>query len=75
MTDLVFGYTWEQIQNAQQGREFRHYIPVGTTKPLATEADVKLLVEKGLTWLVEQQFHGVIDRLKNSGLIVSYRKD
>ena len=70
MADLIFGYTWEQIQNAQQGRALREYLPTTSTgrKP-ATQADVDLLVKHGLEELQRMQFFGVIDRLQGSGLI------
>lgn len=66
---LIFGYTWEQIQKAQQRQDFREYVVGETNKPQATEDDVKLLVDKGLQWLKDRQFFGVLDRLKNSGII------
>lgn len=66
---LIFGYTWKQIQKAQQRQDFKEYVSGEPNKPQANESDVKLLVEKGLSWLEEQQFFGVLDRLKNSGII------
>ena len=70
MTNLVFGYTWKQIQKAQQKMAFREYIPsTPTGQKSATQADVDLLVKHGLEGLREMQFFGVIDRLQGSGLI------
>lgn len=40
-----------------------------TGKPVATQEDIELLTDKGLAWLQENQYDGVIDRLKTSGLI------
>jgi hypothetical protein len=69
MKDLIFGYTWEQIQNAQQGKGLSSRINPSNNLPKATQGDVDLLVEHGVDKLREMQIFGVIDRLENSGLV------
>ena len=66
MTDLIFGYTWDQIQRAQQKKEWKGYIKGSFKKPTATEQDYRLLKEKGMKGLEKEQLYGVIDRLKTS---------
>jgi hypothetical protein len=70
----IFGYTWEQIQNAQQGKPFRQ--PINVTAPAngdltdaRIKADMELLNELGLDGLESKQFYGVIDRLKRIGAL------
>ena len=69
MKDKIFGLTWEQIQKAQQKQEFRETISGSTVLPKATPDDVLLLEVKGKEWLEKEMLCGVLDRLKNSGLI------
>lgn len=69
MNDLIFGLTWEQIKLAQNKKPFRETIAKSRPLPLAQKDDIALLTEKGLNWLQNNQYHGVIDRLKNSKLI------
>ena len=62
--DNIFGYTWEQIQLAQQGKAFRGVID--TSKPVdhsATAEDLALLEKHGMDGLKAMGFFGVIDRL------------
>jgi len=68
MDDLICGYTWGDIQRAQQGGRLGS--PVHHTEPQgATDADKALLAEHGAQGLRDQQFHGTIDRLQRSGLM------
>ena len=68
MSDLIFGLTREQIQLAQQKKEYRQPL-VHTPNKSANQADIDLLETKGLKWLEENQYYGVIDRLKTSKLV------
>ena len=69
MNDLIFGLTWEQIKLAQNKQPYRANITKTSSLPIARKEDIVLLEEKGLTWLQNNGYHGVIDRLKNSKLI------
>ncbi len=66
---LIMGRTWSQIQAMQQGTYKPETISGPIVKPTATEADINLLKEHGIDGLKEKQFHGVIDRLTNSGIV------
>lgn len=68
MSDLIFGYDWNDIKAMQQ----KTYSPPKikeTPRQSATEEDLKLFNEIGLEGLEKKQFYGVIGRLKNSGII------
>jgi len=67
--DLIFGYTWNQIQEAQQGKEFRQYVSGNVTAPKCTQDDLDLLEKHGIDGLEKMQLFGVIDRLKRSGKV------
>jgi hypothetical protein len=54
---------------AEDGSLIRSVVPINSEKPKATPQDVDLLKEHGVEGLTEKQFHGVLDRLKTSGLI------
>lgn len=69
MTEKIFGYTWEQIKNAQQGIPLASPITGKLVKPLCEPEDLKLLDKHGIEGLEKMQFYGVIDRLKNSNII------
>lgn len=61
---LIFGKTWEEIQNMQQ----KTYQPsiVDTSVPgkqLATKNDIALLEKYGEAGLKEKKYYGVLDRL------------
>lgn len=69
--DLIFGYTWEQISAAQQGKPLNRPIPArtqGYDNP-CLPGDVDLLCRYGLKELENRGYHGVIDRLARAGLI------
>lgn len=70
MSDLIFGYTWEEIHAAQQGaplgKTFSHR---GVYDYPCEKNDVDLLIIHGLKRLQEMGFYGTIDRLCRAGLI------
>ena len=69
MEELLFGYTWEEIQSMQQGTYQRNLISGPSVKPIATEADIQLLKGRGLAYLQDNGLYGVIDRLQNSNIL------
>lgn len=69
MSNLIFGRSWEDIQAMQQGT---YVAPTVNTRPglaQATDNDRAQLAEHGQAGLEAKEFYGVLDRLKNSGLI------
>ena len=72
MTDLIFGYTWEEIQAAQQGKPLTH-VPPGKTEGAnagpSLPGDIDLLTRLGLKELETRGYFGVIDRLARAGII------
>ena len=54
------------------GRIKTNLIDLNNPKPEATEDDIMLLDIHGVDELQEMQFYGVLDRLKNSGIIKDY---
>ena len=69
--DTIFGYTWEEIQAAQQGKTLSRKIPARTQgyDDPCLPGDVDLLVRYGLKELENCGYYGVIDRLARAGLI------
>lgn len=69
--ELIFGFTWDEIKAAQRkgGRLPRLQASGPIVRPEATDKDRALLAQHGETWLLENQMHGVLDRLRTSGLI------
>ena len=67
----IFGYSFEDIQRAQQGGRLSR--PVDTTKPATTDHSFvkgqELLDAHGLDGLKAMGYFGVIDRLQRAGLI------
>ena len=72
MSDLIFGYTWAQIEAAQQGKVLGELVPVAAK---AAKGDIcsrrdlgqfELHSEEGLR---KMQFFGIIDRLTRAGVI------
>lgn len=61
--NTIFGYTWEEIRQAQQGGKLSRTISSSGEKLKATEKDLALLAEHGAEYLYDQQLWGVIDRL------------
>lgn len=69
MEGKIFGRSWEDIQT-MQGKTFVHtFAKKDSPKPQATPEDITLLEDKGILWLEKKQYFGVIDKLRNSGLI------
>ena len=67
----ILGYTWEEIQEAQQGNsQVLHPLITGELKkPAATKEDIALLEKHGKEGLEEMMFFGVLDRLQTSNLL------
>lgn len=71
MQNLIFGKTWEEIQQMQNGTYTAKMADLSVTgKPIATQDDIALLVEHDISGLQTMGFYGVIDRLITSGYIV-----
>lgn len=66
----IFGYTWEEIKQAQQGGSLARRLPPGLHKPLATPGDWELLSRYGEDELRNRAYYGVLDRLENTRLAV-----
>lgn len=64
----IFGYTWEEIELAQQGGSLARRFPTGLHKPLATDGDWELLRRYGEAELRNRAYYRVIDRLENTRL-------
>ena len=73
----IFGYTFEQIQRAQQGGRLNN--AVDTTKEASPDGDLRadqlLLAKHGLDGLRTLGYMGVVDRLERAGLLVKGAKD
>ena len=68
MDGEIFGYSWADIQRAQQGGRLGR--PVVRTAPQGpSREDVELLQIHGADGLRAMQFHGTLDRLQRAGLI------
>ena len=70
--NLIFGYTWEQIQKAQQGEVLGQIVPLATKAAkddICTRGDLELFEKYGEEGLKAMQFDGVIDRLTRAGVI------
>ena len=66
--DEIFGYSWADIQRAQQGGRLAR--PVVRSEPKGpTREDIELLQIHGADGLREMQFYGTLDRLQRAGLI------
>ena len=71
MTKLIFGYTWAEIERAQQDGVLRQILPLQAQMAkddICSNDDLKLLEEHGIDGLIEKQFHGVLDRLQRAGV-------
>jgi hypothetical protein len=71
MSDLIFGYTWDQIQAAQQGESLGQIVPLQAKMAkddICTANDLELLEKHGIDGLIKKQFHGVLDRLERAGV-------
>jgi hypothetical protein len=69
MSGLIFGRQWEVIQQMQQKQPRRTISVPLEPLPMATDADRELFREHGFDGLEAMKFYGVIDRLRNSGVI------
>ena len=72
MDDLIFGYTWEQIQAAQQGKALQCVVPLAAMAAkddICTKRDLDLFIEHGEKGLKEKKLFGVIDRLERAGIL------
>lgn len=66
----IFGYSFDQIKAAQQGKKWRETIDV--SKPIdhaLMPGDIELLNKHGEDKLYAMGFYGVIDRLSRNGII------
>ena len=64
----IFGYSWADIQRAQQGGRLAR--PVVRSAPQGpSREDIELLQIYGADELRAQGFHGTLDRLQRAGLI------
>ena len=66
--DEIFGYSWADIQRAQQGGRLARPVVRNELKG-PTREDIELLQIHGADGLREMQFHGTLDRLQRAGLI------
>ena len=75
MTDnLIFGYKWEDIQQAQQGEALSKIVPLAAAMAkddICTEKDLELVETIGIAGIKEKGFFGVLDRLQRAGIIES----
>ena len=75
MTD-IFGFTWQEIQRAQQRGGLGK--PIDTSKPAQIDtphqADLDLLEKHGAIGLENMGYYGVIDRLRFNGYIEETKK-
>ena len=69
MNDLIFGKTWSQIQDMQQGRSQSNVISGPCEPSTATESDLCKLKAIGIDGFKAEQLYGIIDRLQTSGII------
>jgi hypothetical protein len=71
----IFGYTFEEIQKAQQGGRLARVVdtskPAASLDPERERADLQLLHEHGEAKLREMEYWGVIDRLERGGYLSS----
>lgn len=70
MNDTIFGYSWDDIQRAQQGGRLARTID--TSKPAQdppSDTDLALLEKHGADGLRAMQYHGTIGRLEAAKLI------
>lgn len=69
MSELIFGYTWEELDALQHGHRPNQNIIKHAPNPTATPNDKDLLAEHGRAGLESLQLFGVLDRLNTSGLL------
>lgn len=64
MEQLIFGFTWEEIQQMQQKQYQRPTISGPVHRKHATKEDFELLKKHGEDGLRKLQFFGVLDRIQ-----------
>jgi hypothetical protein len=69
--ELIFGYTWNQINEAQQGNSSVLHPTIKNKTPdiVLTDKDLDLFNEVGIPGLEKLGYFGLIDRLKRAGVI------
>ena len=67
--DEIFGYSWADIQRAQQGGRLARPIRGESKVAPPAREDIELLQIHGADGLRKMQFHGTLDRLQRAGLI------
>lgn len=67
----IFGYTFQEIERAQQGHRLGRAIDVSTPPKIDGDLakDRELLDAHGLDGLKAKGFFGTIDRLQRAGLV------
>lgn len=65
----IVGHRWDDIQRAQQGGTLGRPITGPINRPLATPEDLELLESHGEAQLGALGYWGVLDRLRNSGVL------
>jgi hypothetical protein len=74
MSDLIFGYTWDEIQKAQFGGKLHHSIVSSGDKLTITVEEIELFSREGVSGLERLGFYGLLDRLKRCGFIMGVGK-
>ena len=72
--NLIFGYTWDEIQALQHKEKVRRIVVQGSVEAQDAkylEKDKALLAEFGEDGLIQKGFHGTLDRLRRAGLLTS----
>lgn len=84
MSEKIFGYSFEEINEAQQGKPLGKTIdPTKTEKKTATADDIATLEKHDVQGIMQMGFFGVLQRLRESKLIhpdtkyfcINYRDD
>jgi hypothetical protein len=71
MSDLIFGYTWDEIKKAQQGGTLQKLTPLAAKMAegdICTRNDLALFEKFGINGLIERKFYGTLDRLQQAGI-------
>ena len=69
MAGEIFGYSWADIQRAQQGGRLARPVTRTMAPQGPSREDIELLQIHGADGLRAMQFHGTLDRLQRAGLI------
>ena len=65
----IFGYTWSEIQRAQQGGQLGKTVSGPAPDHSLNDGDMDLFNKHGIDGLEGLSYYGVIDRLKRNGVI------